>query len=337
MNNSKFKIQNLKLPFAVFKSQAIYLIKKLTSRRLQLSIRRHIVQRQLSKYSDIWPIDKNAAKPPEGWSGWPEGKKFALVITHDVESAKGLEKCRQLAELDKRLGFRSSFNFVAEDYKVPPELRHYLTDNGFEVGIHGLQHDKNPFRSKEIFQKQAQQINFYLKEWNSRGFRSPSMYHDLDMIHYLDVDYDASTFDTDPFEPQPDGMGTIFPFWVPGNSNQKGYVELPYTLPQDFLLFILMKEKTIDIWKKKLDWIAENGGMALFIAHPDYMNFDGTKSGHEEYPVRYYEEFLEYIKSTYREQYWNVIPKGMALYYKETQFKRDPYYWLSTSSSARSS
>ena len=39
---------------------------------------------------DIWPIDKNAGKPPEGWTGWPDGKKFALVLTHDVETAEGL-------------------------------------------------------------------------------------------------------------------------------------------------------------------------------------------------------------------------------------------------------
>ena len=56
-------------------------------------------------------------------------------------------------------------------------------------------------------------------------------------------------------------------------TDQKGYVELPYTLPQDFLLFILLQEKNIDTWKKKLDWIVDHGGMALFIAHPDYMNF----------------------------------------------------------------
>jgi hypothetical protein len=41
--------------------------------------------------------------------GWPNGKKFALVLTHDVESAEGLDKCYQLAEIEERLGFRSSF------------------------------------------------------------------------------------------------------------------------------------------------------------------------------------------------------------------------------------
>ena len=71
------------------------------------------------------------------------------------------------------------------------------------------------------------------------------MLRNLDWLHDLDVQYDASTFDTDPFEPQPDGGHTIFPFWVPrpnGSStnhqpctskpSSNGYVELPYTLPR---------------------------------------------------------------------------------------------------------
>ena len=41
------------------------------------------------------------------------------------------------------------------------------------------------------------------------------MLRNLDWLHDLDVQYDASTFDTDPFEPQPDGRHTMFPFRVP--------------------------------------------------------------------------------------------------------------------------
>ena len=266
-------------------NKAYYTFKFLVPRRLQIQLRRYYVNRKRSQHAEIWPIDHNAGKPPEGWTGWPDGKKFALVLTHDVETAEGLDKCYQLAEIEERLGFRSSFNFVAGDYPVPAALRQHLTDRGFEIGVHGLHHDNNPFRSKSIFRKQSIEINRYLKEWGSVGFRSPSMYHDLELLHHLDIEYDASTFDTDPFEPQPDGMGTIFPFWVPSQDRQKGYVELPYTLPQDFLLFILMQEKNIDIWKKKLDWIVDHGGMALFITHPNYMNFNKT-SRYDEYPVQ---------------------------------------------------
>ena len=186
---------------------------------------------------------------------------------------------------------------------------------GSDAGVHGLNHDGKLYKSRKVFQERAIKINAYLKDWGAVGFRSPAMHHNLEWLHELDIEYDASTFDTDPFEPQLDGVGTIFPFWVPGSFDGKGYVELPYTLPQDFTLFVLMREKNIDIWKRKLDWIAEHGGMALVNTHPDYMHFGAGKPGLEEYPVRYYKEFLEYVKERYEGQYWHVLPKEMARFW----------------------
>jgi len=112
-------------------------------------------------------------------------------------------------------------------------------------------------------------------------------------------------------------MATIFPFIVRGINGQRGYIELPYTLPQDFTLFVIMKEKNIDIWKRKLDWIAKNGGMALLITHPDYMNGTNGRCTIEEYPMELYGEFLDYVKDSYNDLYWNPLPKEIALFWRE--------------------
>jgi len=288
-----------------------YRIKPLIPRRAQIGLRRILVSRKRARYADIWPIDERAGKAPEGWVGWPDGKKFALVLTHDVETAKGQENCRKLMELEEKLGFRSSFGFVPERYPVSAELRKDLERRGFEVAVHGLLHDGLYYKSRETFLGRAARINRYIQEWGAVGFRSPSMQHNLDWIHDLNIEYDSSTFDTDPFEPQPDGVGTIFPFRIRRNEGDKGYLELPYTLCQDHTLFVIMQERSIDIWKKKLDWIAEKGGMALLICHPDYMHFGPGVHFPEEYPASYYEEFLKYVKTKYKGQYWHVLPKNM--------------------------
>lgn len=295
-------------------------LKPIIPRRIQILLRRALVRAYLPSHSHIWPIDPNSNYPPENWKGWPDGKKFALVITHDIDTPEGHDHCMKLVEIEKQYGFRSSFNFVAEGYKISDRLIKDLKSAGCEIGSHSIKH-KNPFKSPEKFPVLASQINRYLKEWDAVGFRSPSMYHNMTLLHHLNIEYDASTFDTDPFEPQPDGVGTIFPFWVKDRNNHKGYVELPYTLPQDFLLFILLQQKNIDIWKKKLDWIAENGGMALFITHPDYMNFN-NKPRYGKYPSNYYEEFLSYIKTKYEGQYWHVLPKDMARFWA-ANYKRE--------------
>jgi hypothetical protein len=143
------------------------------------------------------------------------------------------------------------------------------------------------------------------------------MLHNLDWMCELNIEYDSSTFDTDPFEPQPEGVGTIYPFTVPGTEREKGYIELPYTLPQDFLLFVLLRHRDIRIWKQKLDWIVRNGGMALLNTHPDYMSFDGITQSGEKYPAQYYREFLEHVKTTYAGQYWNALPKDVARYVQD--------------------
>jgi hypothetical protein len=274
-------------------------------------------------------------RPPEGWPGWPDGKKFALILTHDVEGREGLKNCRDLMRLEMELGFRSSFNFVPEgDYKVPADLREELVTNGFEVGIHDLKHDGRLFESRREFSQRATRINRYLVEWQAVGFRAAFMLHKLDWLHELNIEYDMSTFDTDPFEPQPEGHHTIFPFWVPAPGTQKsdpsseasaihdsrfavhdspqGYVELPYTLPQDFTLFLLLREQTIDIWLRKLNWIARHDGMALVDVHPDYLCFDNAPPGPREYPVTHYKSFLGYLSRQYDGAFWNTTPRKVA-------------------------
>jgi glycosyltransferase involved in cell wall biosynthesis len=293
-----------------------FLLKPFIPWTLRMAIRRSQARRLKSRFSSSWPIDEAAAGVPNGWPGWPGGKRFAFVLTHDVEGRRGLERCRALAEVEMRLGFRSSFNLVPEgEYADPETLRAFLRKNRFEVGVHDLHHDGSLYRSAETFRRQAQKINQYLQSWEAVGFRSGFMFHNLKWLQDLNVLYDSSTFDTDPFEPQPDGAQTIFPFWVPGKDG-KGYVELPYTLPQDSTLFLLLKEPSIDVWVRKLDWVAAQGGMVLLGTHPDYMCFDDIW-GRGEFPVRYYEEFLSYVQEKYAGSYWSALPREVASFYRE--------------------
>ena len=298
-----------------------YNIKPIIPRRLQLALRRQMVLRKLPHVRQIWPIDPAAGKKPENWPGWPDNKQFALVLTHDVETAEGLTKVLPLARLEQSLGFRSCFNFVGRDYPVPDQIRHTLADLGFEVGLHGLTHRGNLFRSRKVFEQQRPEINQVLKKWNVVGFRAPAMYHRLDWTGELDIEYDSSTFDTDPFEPQPDAAGTIFPFWINSGPNGKGYVELPYTLPQDHILFNLLRERDIRIWKEKLDWIAGRGGLALILVHPDYIFFNPRAYLSEQYPAGLYEEFLRYAKEKYEGLYWPALPNEIAEFARQIQIQ----------------
>lgn len=298
-------------------NQAYYFLKPVLPWRVRMALRRMRANYRRRAFADVWPIDEKAGTVPPNWPGWPEGKRFAFVLTHDVEGAKGMARAAQVARLESSFGLRSCFNFIPEEeYRLSDDLRQALDLLGCEVGVHGLEHDGKLYKSKAQFAAKAARIREYVRKWKAAGFRSPLMQHKLAWLHELGTEYDASTFDTDPFEPEPDGVGTIFPFWVPGPDG-KGYVELPYTLVQDFNLFKILGEQTIDIWKQKLDWIAERGGMALINTHPDYMQFEGCKRERDEYPVAHYEEFLGYVRDKYKESYWAATPREVARYYRE--------------------
>ena len=295
-----------------------YILKPFIPRRVQLYLRRKLILSKMEAYKDVWPILKGSEKKPDNWKGWPDGKKFAVILTHDVEHKRGYDRVLKLMEVEKELGFVSSFNFVPErDYKVEKELLNKLKINGFGYGVHGLYHDGKLFSSEPEFLNRAKKINQYLQDWDTTGFRAPAMHHNLDWIGELNIEYDMSTFDTDPFEPQPDGAGTIFPFWVSNKRHKNGgYVELPYTLPQDFTPFVLMREKTIKIWQDKTDWIAQNGGMVLVNVHPDYICFNPDEKGEEEFYVNIYINFLKYLSKNYLNVYWHGLPGQISDFFQ---------------------
>jgi hypothetical protein len=295
--------------------QAYYTLKPIIPRFLQLFLRRKVVQYKRSKVGQKWPIDPEAVSKPDNWPGWPKGKQFALILMHDVDTAAGYNKCMKLLDLEERLGFKSTFSFVPERYGfIEKELRDEIKSRGFGLAIHGLKHDGKLFSSYDLFKQRAERINRYIKEWGAAGFTSPAMHHNLSWMHHLNISYSVSTFDTDPFEPQSDGVKTIFPIRLEYRSGYPCITELPLTMPQDFTLFVLMKEKSIDIWLNKLRWIAEHGGMVLLNTHPDYMCFNKNKRKSEEYPVERYIEFLSHIRTKFIHEYWNVLAENMATF-----------------------
>ena len=298
-----------------------YQVKPYIPRSSQIFLRRQVVCLKKQYLGNNWCFPQNICAPSKKFLGWPDNKKFALVLTHDVDTARGHEKVIDLLNMEKKLGFRSAFNFVPERYQVSESLRDKIVNSGFEVGVHGLNHDGRLFKSKSIFDGRAKKINHYLKDWQAVGFRAPSMHHNLEWIHSLNIEYDCSTFDIDPFEPQSDGCNSIFPYIVENQLNGHFYIELPYTLPQDFTVFILLKNFNLSIWRRKFDWLVNKGGMVLINTHPDYMSFDTNMIRYDEYSAELYKDFLDFIKFEYQNQYWNALPVEMASFWRDVVSK----------------
>jgi peptidoglycan/xylan/chitin deacetylase (PgdA/CDA1 family) len=231
---------------------------------------------------------------------WPSGARFAFVLTHDVEGPEGQAFVRSVADLEERYGFRSSFNFVAADYALDRGLMAELVERGFEVGVHGWHHDGKLFASHARFSAQAKSINRVLAEWGAGGFRSPQTHRQPAWMQALDVAYDSSFFDTDPYEPIAGGVLSIWPFFL------GRFVELPYTLPQDHTLVWKCQETTPRIWLEKLGFIEQYRGMALLNSHPDYLR--------EPRCGQIYEDFLRAVQPM--PGYWHALPRQVARWWR---------------------
>jgi hypothetical protein len=117
----------------------------------------------------------------------------------------------------------------------------------------------------------------------------------------LEIEYDLSFFDTDPFEPIPGGTMSIWPFEI------GRFVELPYTLVQDYTLTAVLGETTPRIWVEKVDFIETFSGLALLNSHPDYLLQPAN--------WRLYEQFLQAMRRR-DGSYWHALPREVARWWR---------------------
>ncbi len=99
--------------------RAFYTVRPLIPRSLQIAMRRVYARRQAKADFPRWPaepvlvdlmhedlrrrIHSNGGARAELVNFWPDGHRFACIVTHDVESAAGVANVERLREVE-RLG-----------------------------------------------------------------------------------------------------------------------------------------------------------------------------------------------------------------------------------------
>jgi peptidoglycan/xylan/chitin deacetylase (PgdA/CDA1 family) len=297
---------------------AYYRIKPLIPRRAQISGRRLLARRKRNLLFPRWPIEDGVlsllsfyalclliALDEESlrfrWF-WPHGHSAALILTHDVESGEGLRRVLEIADIEQERGFRSSFNIVASSYDIDHGVIRELKERGFEVGIHGLRHDRSLFASRAAFVRQLPELDEAARKLGAEGFRSPSTYRVYEWLAELPVLYDASMPHSDPFEPQPGGCCTLWPYAI------GDVIELPYTMSQDHTLFTLLEERSVDPWMQQVDAIEQRNGLIQCVSHPDpgYLG-DADKRA-------LYVELLDALAE--RPALWHPLPRDVASWWR---------------------
>lgn len=300
--------------------RAYYLVRAL----LPVKIRRRLQRAYLNGWDQIpfpkWPVDfscddamktlmtalvesRGGGPVPFIWF-WPEGHTSCAMLTHDVETAAGRDFCSNLMDIDERSGFRASYQIIPEKrYEVRDSFLESIRARGCEVNVHDLNHDGHLFDDRDTFLARAKKINQYAGMYGARGFRSAVMYRNLDWLDALDFEYDMSTPNVAHLDPQRGGCCTVFPYFV-GN-----IVELPLTTIQDYPLFNVLNDYSIDLWKKQIEMIRGYHGLISFNVHPDYL--DTPKA------LDCYSQLLDHLSRVCAsDRVWAALPGEIAEWWR---------------------
>jgi hypothetical protein len=235
---------------------------------------------------------------------WPRGARGCVSITHDVESAAGRDFTPQLLDIDDSFGFKSSIHVVPEgSYSVTEGYLRTIVDRGFELCVQDLNHDGRLFEDRETFLRRAARINQYAREFKAQGFRSGVLYRRHEWLCDLDFSFDTSVPNVAPLDPQRGGCCTVLPYFI-GN-----VLELPLTTIQDYSLFHVLDEFSIDLWKLQLEIILANHGLATFLVHPDYITEPETQA--------IYRQLLTMLADLReRESLWFALPHEIDTWWR---------------------
>jgi hypothetical protein len=197
---------------------------------------------------------------------WPGGASSCANITHDVETTLGRDFCGTLMDIDDSFGIKASFQIIPEKrYGVSREFLSSIRERGFEVVVHDLNHDGHLYRDRKRFLERAAKINSYGKEYGADGFRAGILYRKQLWYDALKFSYDMSVPNVARWDPQRGGCCTVMPYFL------GEILELPVTTIQDYTLFHILDDYSIDIWKSQIEIIMEKHGLMSFVVHPDYI------------------------------------------------------------------
>jgi len=206
---------------------------------------------------------------------WPDGAPSCAIVTHDVETAVGRDRCSWLMDMDDGYEIKTSFQIVPEErYSVSRAFLDGIRDRGCEINVHDLNHDGRLFSSRQEFLSRAQRINRYVREFGARGFRSGGLYRHPDWYEALEIAYDMSIPNAGHLEIQRGGCCTVMPYFI------GQILELPLTTTQDYSLLHILKDFSNDVWKNQIESVTGRHGLLSFIVHPDYLEGDHARQAY---------------------------------------------------------
>ena len=263
-------------------------------RPTQLAIRRAFSRIQARSAFPRWPVEpglhdlyttlfgllaETLGGPLPALASWPGGKGWALVLTHDVEHEAGYRAIAVMRELEARARVPVGVVPRARERLPRRRQRGAASARAASRWVSTACATTGATLTGRPSGADARDAHV-ARRWGAVGFRAPATHRSWKLMPTLGFDYDSSSFDTDPFEPQSGGCCT----WLPFTNGE--LVELPLTLTMDHTVFVILR-RDASLWVEKADVMREHGGIAVLLTHPDYMLDSARLAAYEAFLERY--------------------------------------------------
>ncbi|MFQ5586794.1 MAG: hypothetical protein ACE5GF_08250 [Thermodesulfobacteriota bacterium] len=257
----------------------------------------------------IWEAAATVVKIKLNKRPYHGGKRGCLLLTHDIETSEGLRNVEHMRAIERSFDYPSSWSIISKRYTTNDTLLISLIDEGCEIISHGYLHDgRIPYLRRGEILKRLEHL-FIVKPWlkgKVNGYRSGQLVTSPRLFRCVAqrFKYDLSLPDTEKNGPYGTrGCCSIYPFYHGAN-----ILEIPLTVPQDYFYLHIhryTKERILNLWERKIDYIEKNNGVAVLLLHPD-----NYLSGNEEM-LTIYRSLLHFISSR---DLWVTTPGALTTY-----------------------
>ena len=200
-----------------------------------------------------------------------------LIITHDIDTRKGLERAEAMKSVEDDLGVESSWFIPSEEFPLNGIVIRDLAE-GSQIGSHDTKHDGTlvHMRDKTRLARRLAKSRTQLEEKTGRPiklFRAPLMQFSREIVNALEIagyeeDFSLPSWESsNPVVMGGFGIQTSVPFHI------GKMVEHPLSLPQDhqlLMIFGLSTQAAVKYWTQQASRIFSLGGDVVLLVHPDY-------------------------------------------------------------------
>ena len=226
-----------------------------------------------------WPLDLSADFLADAAGVGEPAKKSgraAVMLTHDIDSAEGLENLvRTFLPLEEAAGARSTNFVVPCAWPLDEGLVREIGERGHDVGVHGYDHaNRTPFANDDERKRRLDAARPFAERYGAIGYRAPSLLRTPALLRDLAsrYRYDSSMPTSGGLFPVANsGCATARPFEV------EGVLEIPISLPRDGSLRFLgyAPGDIARMWIDCARVVARAGGVVMLLTHCE-RRFSGT-------------------------------------------------------------